>query len=237
MLRIEVFDSPQALGEALGAEISSAVKAAQIRVLGLATGSSPVPTYEKMVQELRDAPEAQAVVTFNLDEYLGLSADHPQSYASFMRTHLFQYVHFKECHFPQQGKEAAYDEAIAKSGGIDFQLLGIGHNGHIGFNEPGSSKDCTTHQVQLTATTREANKRFFGPDEQVPEAAVTMGLGTIMAARRVVLIATGRGKAEIVAKLATATHFDANLPASVLVDHPDFRVFVDREAASLLPKE
>merc|ERR1712137_591855 len=111
MLRVEVFDSPAALGEALGAEIARDLREARTKVIGLATGSSPVPTYEKMAQELRNG-EAKAVVSYNLDEYIGLSTDHPQSYASFMRTHLLQHVPFKASHFPEQGREREYDEAI-----------------------------------------------------------------------------------------------------------------------------
>ena len=179
--------------------------------------------------------------SFNLDEYIGLSADHPQSYRTYMNKLLFDHVDIKleNTHVPlgdaaDPAEEALrYEAKIEEQGGIDLQLLGIGINGHIGFNEPSSSLGSRTRIKKLASSTMEANRRFFKPDETVPTHALTMGIATIMQARKVVLLATGKGKADAVAA-ALEGPVSTSCPASVLQFHPEVTVIVDEDAASKL---
>ena len=205
--------------------------------LGLATGSSPLPLYAALVAQLQAAP-LPALVTWNLDEYLGLPDDHPQSYRRFMLDNLFSHLNgldMAKTHFPPlaaDDKTGEYDELIRQAGGIDIQILGIGSNGHIGFNEPGSSIDSRTRVVSLTQSTRESNARFFdGRVEDTPSQAVSMGLATILEAKEIHLIATGGSKKEIMAQLLAAKGFDAELPASCLINHPNVTIWLDHDAA------
>lgn len=201
-------------------------------VLGLATGSTPIGAYQALVQKYqRGELDFSRVTTFNLDEYLGLRSDHPQSYRYFMNENLFRHVNLRpECtHVPDgcaadpAAYGADYDRAIAAHGGIDLQLLGIGNNGHIAFNEPGSCFVRETHAVTLKQSTIEANKRFFSSVEEVPTRAITMGMGSIMLARRVLLIADGPAKKEAVEK-AFFGPICPEVPASILQLHPDLTV-------------
>ena len=212
-------------------------------VLGLATGSSPLSTYRHLIELVRQGDISfDRVRTVNLDEYVGLPAGHDQSYAYFMRTNLFDSVGLdaSRTNIPnglaQDGDAECkrYDELIASLGGIDLQLLGIGLNGHIGFNEPDDVFVQGTHKVRLTDSTIQANKRFFEKEEDVPRCAYTMGIRDIMQARRVVLIASGKGKAETIAR-AFAGPVTPRVPASILQLHKDFILVVDADAASLLP--
>ncbi len=196
-------------------------------VLGLATGSTPIGTYENLVDMFREGVvDFSKVTTFNLDEYCGLDEENPQSYHYFMREHLFGHVNVPEdgVHIPNgmaadvEKECGEYDEAIKRAGGIDLQLLGIGHNGHIGFNEPDDVFHDNTGMVRLTPSTIEANKRFFDRVEDVPKTAVSMGIGTIMAAREVLVLA-GPDKAEIVEKLREES-CSPRVPASILRYHP-----------------
>lgn len=211
-------------------------------VIGLATGSTPLPLYGELAARCAAGKlDFSAVKSVNLDEYKGLSPEHDQSYRYFMRTNLFDKINIdqKNTYVPDGLAEDAqtmcedYERLIASLGGIDVQLLGIGHNGHIGFNEPDEVFPAATHEVQLTDSTREANKRFFASIDEVPTAAYTMGIGTVMAAKKVVLIATGEGKAEIVKKsfLGPVT---PKVPASILQFHPDATVICDEAAAKYL---
>lgn len=210
-------------------------------VLGLATGSTPVGAYKQLVEWYNKGDLDFANVTsVNLDEYKGLSPENDQSYRYFMNTNLFNHVNInKESTFVPNGLEpdsekacAAYNEIIRSVGGIDLQLLGLGNNGHIGFNEPAKEFTHTTYKVALTQSTLDANKRFF-PDSDMPRYALTMGIDSIMQAKRIVLIATGAAKAQAVRDMIRGA-VSPECPASILQNHADVHIFLDREAAKLL---
>ncbi len=210
-------------------------------VLGLATGSSPEGAYAVLAEKCRAGEvDFSQVKTVNLDEYVGLAPDHTQSYARFMRVHLFDHVNINQhnCHIPSglmTDPEAAcadYDRLIRSLGGTDLQLLGIGPNGHIGFNEPDEAFIPQTHCVQLTDATIDANARFFASRDEVPKQAYTMGIWGIMQARRVVLVASGAGKAQAVRDAFTGP-ITPKVPASILQLHPDFTLIADEAALSL----
>ena len=213
-------------------------------VLGLATGSSPIGTYDQLIEwyEKGDLDFSQ-VSSVNLDEYRGLDHVHDQSYYYFMHEHLFDRVNINPANTnvpdgtePDAEKECRrYEELIASYGGVDLQLLGLGHNGHIGFNEPAPAFDKETHCVDLTESTIEANKRFFASADDVPRQAYTMGIGTIMKAKKILVVVSGEDKAEIVAK-AFCGDVTPEVPASILQFHPDVTVVVDEAAASKLPR-
>lgn len=210
-------------------------------VLGFATGSTPLELYAELIARVQSKRISfQNVTTFNLDEYVGLEPTHNQSYRYFMDHNLFQSIDLDpaKVHIPSglkigQEELDAYEAAIAACGGIDMQLLGIGRNGHIGFNEPGTPFGALTHKVRLTESTIEANSRFFATKDEVPKEAVTMGIRTVMNARRLILIALGDSKAEIVAKTVNGPVTE-EVPASVLQLHPDAYIFADEEAAKYL---
>ena len=212
-------------------------------VLGLATGSSPVGTYKKLIEwHEKGLVDFSQVTSVNLDEYKGLSADNDQSYRYFMNTNLFNHVNItKEKTYVPNGLEPdsqkacdQYNEIIASVGGIDLQLLGLGHNGHIGFNEPGEAFELETHCVDLTPATIEANKRFFdGNEDLVPKQAYTMGIKTIMQARKVLVVANGLAKAKAV-KAVVSGPVTPECPGSILQMHPDCILVADEEALSLL---
>ena len=212
-------------------------------VLGLATGGTPVGTYEKLVERYNEGDlDFSEVTTVNLDEYRGLPKEHPESYWSFMHKNLFDHVNIRPeaIHLPDGTNPdaadacAKYNEIIHSVGGIDLQLLGLGPNGHIGFNEPGEAFELETHCVDLTPETIEANKRFFdGNVDLVPKQAYTMGIKTIMQARKVLMVANGAGKAEIIKK-AFFGPVTPEVPASILQMHPDFTLVGDEEALSLI---
>ncbi len=201
-------------------------------VLGLATGSTPIGTYKNLVQMNKDGKvDFSKVTTFNLDEYLGLTGDHPQSYRYFMNDNLFDHVNIcpERTHVPDGCAEdpvaygKAYDQAIRDQGSIDLQLLGIGNNGHIAFNEPCDRFVPETHVVELKQSTIEANKRFFNSVDEVPTRAITLGIASIMQAKKVLLIADGKGKKEAIEKSFFGP-ICPEVPASVLQLHPDLTV-------------
>ena len=211
-------------------------------VLGLATGSSPVGTYKKLIEwHEKGLVDFSQVTSVNLDEYKGLSADNDQSYRYFMNTNLFNHVNItKEKTYVPNGLEPdsqkacdQYNEIIASVGGIDLQLLGLGHNGHIGFNEPDSYFPSVTHCVDLTESTIEANKRFFASEADVPRQAYTMGILNIMSARKIVVVVSGADKAEILKKVVTGP-ITPQVPASILQLHGDVTIIADEAAAALL---
>ena len=203
-------------------------------VLGLATGSSPVGMYRELAAMNLDFSK---VTAFNLDEYYPISKDNAQSYHYFMNKHLYSKVNLKaeNIHIPSgEAKDAEkecqrYDDMIAQSGGIDLQILGIGKNGHIGFNEPSESLDCKTHLTSLTQSTIEANSRFFASEADVPKKAITMGVGAILKAKKIVLIASGADKAHAVGELLK-NEVSTSVPASVLNVHRDAVLLCDSEA-------
>lgn len=211
-------------------------------VLGLATGSSPVGTYKKLIEWYQKGlVDFSKVTSVNLDEYKGLSADNDQSYRYFMNTNLFDHVNIdKEKTYVPNGLEPdsqkacdQYNAIIARAGGIDLQLLGLGHNGHIGFNEPADHFPAVTHCVDLTESTIEANKRFFASEADVPRQAYTMGIQNIMSARRILVIVSGADKAEILKKVVNGP-ITPQVPASVLQLHGDVTIVADEAAAALL---
>ena len=224
------------------ADIYAAIlKAKPAAVLGFATGSTPLPLYAELVRRVAAGEMSFAdVTTFNLDEYVGLEPTHDQSYRYFMDTNLFNHIDVDptRVHVPSgisvdAETLAAYDAAIVAAGGIDMQLLGIGCNGHIGFNEPGTPLDSLTHVVELTQNTREVNARFFASLDEVPTHAATMGIKTVMNARQLVLIATGASKAD--ALYATVKGpVTPEVPASALQIHPCAFIFADEAAAAKL---
>lgn len=209
-------------------------------VLGLATGSTPIGTYDQLVNWYEKGDlDFSKVVTINLDEYKGLSGDNDQSYRYFMNKHLFDRINvYKENTYVPNGLEAdskkacqEYNDIITKCGGIDMQLLGLGHNGHIGFNEPGGAFEKETHCVNLTKSTIEANKRFFEKEEDVPRQAYTMGIKSIMQAKKILVVVSGEDKADIVKEAFTGP-VTPEVPASVLQLHNDVTLVGDRAALS-----
>ena len=214
-------------------------------VLGLATGSSPIGAYRQLIEWYNkgdvDFSRARSV---NLDEYVGLAPSHEQSYAYFMHHNFFDSINIKpeNVHLPDgldpdaEGQGKKYDALIRSLGGVDLQLLGIGRDGHIGFNEPCGEFVKGTHCVELTQDTREANARFFGSIDLVPKTAYTMGILDIMQARRVVMIASGSSKAAIV-RDAFWGPVTPQIPASILQLHPDFTLVADEEALAIVKQE
>jgi glucosamine-6-phosphate deaminase len=240
---ITVFPTDRAAARALAQRIAVALAGNPRIVLGLPTGRTPVRFYHDLASlgEHGRADFSQAT-TFNLDEFVGLAAEHPASYRSFMQTHLFSRVnlHQERIHFLNGAASdplaecARYERAIVEAGGIDIQILGLGANGHIGFNEPARALPARTHRVVLTPETRRANAALFGGDPSaVPEEALSMGMATILHARSIVLLATGRTKARCVAQ-AMRGPITPELPASFLQLHHDVEVMLDEAAAAEL---
>lgn len=212
-------------------------------VLGLATGSTPIGLYKQLVEWYNKGDlDFSEVMTVNLDEYKGLSRDNDQSYYYFMHQNLFDHVNIsaENTHLPNgmepdsQKECQEYTNLIQSLGGVDLQLLGIGHNGHIGFNEPGEAFDKQVHCVNLTQSTIEANKRFFASADDVPKQAYTMGIKTIMQAKKILIVASGEDKAEIV-RDAFFGPITPKVPASVLQLHNDVTLVADEAALSKLP--
>ena len=241
---MEVVIAPTGEVGRLGADAVTQLLAGRpAAVLGLATGSSPLSTYAELIRRHQAEGLSFAQVTaFTLDEYVGLAADHPQRYRNVIATEFTDHVDLDPAavHGPDGLAQdlvaacAAYEAALAAAGGVDLQILGIGADGHIAFNEPGSSLASRTRIKTLTPQTRIDNARFFGGDvEAVPVHCLTQGIGTIMAARHLVLLATGRGKAEAIHQLVEGP-VSAMWPASVLQFHPHVSVIVDEAAASRL---
>ena len=223
--------------------VATAVRKKPELVLGLATGGTMVGVYEHLVQLHKEGTiDFSRVVTFNLDEYLGLAATHPQSFQHFMQEHFFSRVNVnpKNIHIPDGTIPGNYDEycssyegTIRKAGGIDLQILGIGRNGHIGFNEPTSSLASRTRLKVLSQETMDDNAKSFAPSEKSPRCAITMGIGTILEARKIILLASGASKAAAVAKSIEGPIASA-VSASALQLHPEVTFIVDEQAASKL---
>lgn len=213
--------------------IEELLEIGELRNLGVATGSSPSPVYREMA---RRGLDLSSVTLFALDEYIGLPHGHPESYRAVVEREIARPlgVPLDRVNLPNGAAPAEYDRLIAASGGVDLQVLGIGRNGHIGFNEPGSSFDSRTRIVDLDESTREANARFFASILDVPRQSVTQGIGTILEARKLVVIVSGTQKAEAVAASINGPRTEA-MPASVLRDHVDVTWFLDESAASRLP--
>lgn len=241
-MKIVIADDYKAMSRMAADEIEALVNEDPSCVLGLATGSTPLGLYADLVADFEAGKVSfKDVTTFNLDEYCGLGADNPQGYRYFMNENLFDKVDVPAAstHVPEgrsgdlEAEGVRYDRMIEEAGGIDLQLLGLGHNGHIGFNEPCGEFPKGTHVVQLTESTINANSRLFDSVDEVPRQAITMGIGTIMAARRVLVVASGSDKADIV-KEAFLGPVTPEVPASILQFHPDALVIVDEAAGAKL---
>lgn len=211
-------------------------------VLGLATGSSPLGVYKQLIDWYNKGDiDFSSAYSVNLDEYVGLDSSSDQSYAYFMEQNFFKYINFQKDHtFVPNGKNldaqnecARYNKIISDLGGIDLQLLGIGHNGHIGFNEPGAAFEKETHQIQLAPDTIEANARFFEKSEDVPQKAYTMGIKNIMNAKKILVIASGLAKADILYE-AVFGAIRPSVPATILQLHNDVTIVADADALSTI---
>lgn len=238
-IRTIVEATPEAASQTAAELISRQIQRNPNSVLGLATGGTPLETYRRLIEmNVRGEVDFSAVTSFNLDEYIGLDGDHPQSYRAFMNKQLFDHINIDLAQtFVPDGKAsdivahcADYESRIREAGGIDLQLLGIGHNGHIAFNEPGSPEHSRTRQVDLTADTIEKNARFFDSINDVPRHAITMGIATILEAREILLIALGQDKAEAVSKMLDGPISESH-PASLLRKHDRVTVVLDAGAA------
>ncbi|MGE5574464.1 MAG: glucosamine-6-phosphate deaminase [Bacteroidota bacterium] len=239
-MTISVVNNYKELSLAAADSIARIIATRERPVLGFATGSTPLGMYQDLVARYRAGKlDFSHVITFNLDEYLGLKPTDPRSYHRFMWENLFGRVNVRKenVFIPRGDAEDAeaecrgYEELIRLKGPIDVQILGLGVNGHIGFNEPGTPFTSRTRVVDLTDETVKANARFFGDEREVPRKAITMGIGTILEARQIVLVASGRNKAHAVAGMI-AGPVTEEAPASALRQHPDVTAILDREAAS-----
>ncbi len=239
-MRVVVVKTPEEMGREAAAIVAEGIRSKPHYVLGLATGSTPIPLYQELIRlHKEEGLDFSSVITFNLDEYVGLPPTHDQSYRYFMDAQLFNHVNIlkKNTHIPDgmtddiEAHCLAYEAMVEDVGGIDCQILGIGGNGHIGFNEPGSSLASRTRVVELTEKTIQDNSRFFSSIDEVPRRAITMGIGTILDCQKLVLLATGANKAEAVAA-ALEGPVTAKVPASALQLHPDVTFILTEDAAS-----
>lgn len=242
---IRIFPNPSAIARHVSTMLIAKIQSKPDIVLGLATGGTMEPIYAHFIQLAHQSRlDVSRLTSFNLDEYVGLSADHPKSYAIYMRQHLFRHLAFDATRLHLLDGLAqdpvahcqAYAAKLQALGGIDLQLLGVGSNGHIGFNEPGTAFDCPCHVVELTEQTRIDNRRFFAEGATVPASAMTLGMAEIMAAREILLVATGEAKAQIVAEWYRQDVTEA-VPFTILKRHPQTTMILDEAAASLLPEE
>lgn len=229
---------PKEVGKLAADLFEALIRTKPACVIGLATGSTPLPLYRELIaREKVGKIDFTRVRSANLDEYKGLAPDHPQSYRRFMQENLFDHISIKPENtiVPDglaedvQAMCEDYERQIEAWGGVDLQLLGIGHDGHIGFNEPADHFPGMTHEVELTAMTRDANKRFFASLDEVPTAAFTMGIGTVMAAKKIVMVVTGADKHDILMKSFFGP-VTPEVPASILQFHPDVTVICDAAA-------
>jgi len=240
-MTITTFSSVEDLNKAAANQLIEAVRLNPNMVMGLSTGNSPLGIYQLLIQDhLENGTSYKSVTTFNLDEYEGMDGSEEQSYRYFMDKHLFNQLDIDKSntHVPSGigDLEAAcrlYDEKIQKAGGIDIQLIGIGTNGHIAFNEPGTPFESRTHIAELSEETIVANSKHFVSENDIPKRAVTMGIQSIMEARQVIMVAFGKNKAEAIKGMLEGP-VTTGLPASVLQGHPHVSVILDQEAAALL---
>jgi glucosamine-6-phosphate deaminase len=238
-MNVLIFDTDDKLNEAASNILSGVVQTNRRAVLGLATGGTPVGIYRQLVSDYqRGMVSFRNAVSFNLDEYVGIPPEHAESYRTYMRHHLFQHIDLPEeqanipdGNAPDLTAECRrYDDLIERSGQIDLQLLGLGHNGHIGFNEPAHALTKGTHVVDLAEETLRANARYFPSLDEVPRQAITMGVGTILKAKMILLVVKGADKADIVHR-ALRGPITTDCPASLLQTHPHLNVLLDRAAA------
>ena len=243
-MQILIFNDPLSLANACADRITDLSARKPDAVLGLATGASPVGTYAELIRRYEAGKVSfRSVRTFNLDEYCDLPKADPNSYNSFMWDKLFGHVdipaenvHIPDGNAPDLAAQCeAYDQMIRNAGGIDLQLLGIGRNGHIGFNEPAEAFTKGTHIAALTESTIEANSKYF-TENPMPKSAITMGVGSIFAAKSIILIATGKKKAEAIRNTVCGDISPSRCPASILQLHPDVTLLLDEDAAEKLTR-
>lgn len=241
-MKLVVVENYEELSRVAAKEYANVIKENPKAVLGLATGGSPMGMYKELIKMYENKElDFSNVTTVNLDEYVGLNPEHEQSYRHFMNENLFSHINvdLTKTFVPNGLAEdlstqcKQYDEKIKELGGIDVQLLGIGNNGHIAFNEPANELSAGTHVISLTQNTIEANARFFDNIDDVPKTAITMGVGGIMKAKKIILIASGESKAEAIQGIFSGKITTAN-PASMLQMHRDVIIIVDKAAAKLL---
>ena len=239
-MKIYVADDYKGMSRKAASIIASQVTLKPNSVLGLATGSTPIGMYEQLVEWHKNGElDFSAVKTVNLDEYVGLAPEHDQSYRYFMNDNLFNHVNIDKAntHVPNglaadpAAECARYDSVVEEMGGVDIQVLGMGHNGHIGFNEPADHFPLGTNLVDLQESTINANARFFASKDEVPKQAMTMGIHTIMKAKKILVVVNGEGKADIVKKAFTGP-VTPQVPASILQLHPDVVLVGDKAALS-----
>lgn len=244
-MEVIVKESQEEMSKLSAELIAEVIRRKPRAVLGLATGSTPLGTYKELIRlHQKEGLDFSRVITFNLDEYVGLDHSHPQSYHFFMWENLFKKINInpKNVHIPDgTAKDIPafcrwYEEQMVKAGGIDVQLLGIGGNGHIAFNEPGSSLGSRTRVKTLDDRTRTDNARFFRSMNEVPKYAITMGIGTIMDVRQLILLANGAGKAEAIANTCEGP-ITAMVPATIVQLHPKATIIVDKAASTKLSRE
>ena len=243
-MKLIVVNNYEELSKVAAKEFSKIIKEKENAVLGLATGGSPVGMYKELIRMYEQKElNFSKITTVNLDEYIGLNPEHNQSYRYFMNNNLFNHINIDKSNtfvpnglaedLEAQCKE--YDQKIVELGGIDIQLLGVGNNGHIAFNEPNSELSSGTHIISLTDNTIEANARFFDNIDDVPRKAITMGVGGIIKAKKIILIASGESKAEAIKGIFSGKITTAN-PATMLQMHRDVTIIVDEAAAKLINK-
>lgn len=243
-MKLIVVNNYEELSKVAAKEFSKVIKEKENAVLGLATGGTPVGMYKELIKMYEKKElNFSKITTVNLDEYIGLNPEHNQSYRYFMNNNLFNHINIDKSNtfvpnglaedLEAQCKE--YDQKIVELGGIDIQLLGVGNNGHIAFNEPNSELSSGTHIISLTDNTIEANARFFDNIDDVPRKAITMGVGGIMKAKKIILIASGESKAEAIKGIFSGKITTAN-PATMLQMHRDVTIIVDEAAAKLINK-
>lgn len=244
-MRMMIFKSYEELSEAGATIIVDLLNQKPKAVFGLATGGTPVGIYEQLSKMYSEHKVSfKEATSFNLDEYVGIPQQHPESYYSYMQQHLFQHIDLpaEQAFIPNSNAEQLkeecerYDLLIQQNGQVDLQILGIGHNGHIGFNEPAQGLLSGTHIVELSDDTRRANARFFDTMDQVPKFAITMGVGTILKARQILLIVKGADKADIIERALTGP-ITTELPASLLQTHPHLTVLITEDAVTPATKE
>ena len=238
-MELKVLKSAE-INEEIADEIVDLINKNPHTILGLATGSSPVGVYKELIKKYQEGLVSfKNVKTYNLDEYIGLTKDNDQSYYYFMMHNLFDHIDINKTniHVPDginyEDSIENYEKNIAKDGGIDFQILGIGSNGHIAFNEPGTPFDSHVHKVELKESTRLDNSRFFASIDDVPTSAITMGLESILNSKKILLIATGEHK-DLAIKHLFEGNEDINWPMTILNRHPNVTIYCDEAAASLI---
>ncbi|WP_033161458.1 glucosamine-6-phosphate deaminase [[Mycoplasma] collis] len=240
-MNIIIKENEQQIADFVADIIKSEIKNKPNLNICFATGKTPIKTYQKLIEMYQNKEiDFSQITTFNLDEYVNLEPTHPSSYHYFMNKNLFNHINVKKenIYLPNgigniEKNSENYENIITKKGGIDLMILGIGTNGHIAFNEPGSTKDQKTREVKLTQSTIESNKIYFQNENDIPKTAISMGIGTILKAKKIILLASGSSKAVAIEKAINGP-IDSKLPASFLQEHEDTMFVIDNDAAELL---